>query len=515
MGHRLAAHALLELSRPEEALRAAREALRLDAGDPTTFLTLARVYQGLEEHREAWSAAARAIALDPTGPDGHLALALAAGHLGRRETAERAYRRVLELDPSDVVALNNLGVGQINRGRVGAGARSLAAALAHDPGFSTARENIDALGSRWARQVYLAGLLALVAVAAALGLEELLDLDASGAPLRSVVAGTAFLALAGWVGWAWLDMPVPVRRVLRRRLVGRELRLSVVVVAIALSYAALLAFLPYDDAVASLDLIRPLGLVAFTIGCVQTARWLARDDVATLAAAQRAAALHPHDADAQAALGLAALRLRRHAVGDEANRRALAIDPGHVTALLTIAARHLGRWRLHAAAASLAPVRVLAPRSPRVRQSMDAFVVTALVLVHGVLLLGVLALCAVLTTELDPAAESTAPLRAAIGAGVVLALCGVARHIWRGAPQPLRLPLLGRLWRRPLMLLPATAVAGMLTTVAVLAWGQVDDPRMLLAGQSLVVPLTVALALMARRRVRRMAGRAREVELHP
>lgn len=106
---------------------------------------------------------------------------------------------------------------------------------------------------------------------------------------------------------------------------------------------------------------------------------------------------------------------------------------------------------------------------------------------------------------------SGAPLRSVVAGTAFLALAGWVGWAWLDMPVPVRRVLR----RRPLMLLPATAVAGMLTTVAVLAWGQVDDPRMLLAGQSLVVPLTVALALMARRRVRRMAGRAREVELHP
>jgi Flp pilus assembly protein TadD len=208
--HRLASIALGRLGSPEEALRAARAAVRLA---PYTWQGQVRLAEALDRHpwagwpgqpmrEEAWRAACQAVELAPLEPDPHSTV----GHLLLRGAepgrAESAFREALRLDPTNARALNGLGLANLRRGRLITAAADFGAAAAADPHEDVARRNISA--AAWnATQYLLVGLLA-----------DLLIVVVSTDTLRSPVAGRIGAVTAA----AWLVGPgvVAWRRVPRR-----------------------------------------------------------------------------------------------------------------------------------------------------------------------------------------------------------------------------------------------------------------------------------------------------------
>lgn len=171
--------------------------------------------------------------------------------------------------------MNNIAVGEILRGDVGAGARKLASALRHDPQLTVARENIDVVGLRWVRQAYALGLGAVLALGLAFLLEWLAFSDGARPPLRLVVGVAASAALVWWDRRVWREVPPAIRRPLVRRLVRRPLLLLVVVLnGLVLLLLAALTFLPYDVAVLSLVLVRPIAWlnIAYVVASVVSVR---------------------------------------------------------------------------------------------------------------------------------------------------------------------------------------------------------------------------------------------------
>lgn len=267
-GHRICSVALLELDRADEALLAAEEAVRIQPQWATPLIWLTRVHLRARRHQDAWEAAERAVRLAPQKAEAHFVLGLAAGRLGRKDVADEAHRRVLALDPTHSLALNKTAERQVERGRIGAAARSLGAALAHDPQLVAARRNIDTVGLRWMRRLHLLAWLWFLPVLAAFLWEE----TASGAevarPLKVATGAAAFLVLARWNLKVWRDVPRSLRRTLRTRLVRRRLLLLAVVIdVLLLVLLATLAFAPHDVA------DRPTVLLA---------RWVIGLDVAYL-----------------------------------------------------------------------------------------------------------------------------------------------------------------------------------------------------------------------------------------
>lgn len=269
-GHRICSVALLELDRADEALLAAEEAVRIQPQWATPLIWLARVHLRARRHQDAWEAAERAVRLAPQKADAHFVLGLAAGRLGRKDVADEAHRRVLALDPTHALALNKTAERQVERGRIGAAARSLGAALAHDPQLLAARQNIDIVGLRWMRRLHLLAWLWFLPVLAAFRWEETASGDEVARPLKVATGAAAFLVLGWWNLRVRRDVPTALRRTLRIRLVRRRLLLLAVVIdATLLTLVAALAFAPHDvaDAAAVPLLQAVVGLdVAYLMG---------------------------------------------------------------------------------------------------------------------------------------------------------------------------------------------------------------------------------------------------------
>ncbi len=192
--HRLASLALSRIGRHAEAVRAAREAVRLE---PFAWQTYARLADALHDHpeplwirgqraNEAWAAALRAVELAPLEADAHCTL----GHLlvksGTREQAEAAFKEALRLDPHNAAALNGLGMAGMSSGPVAATA-DFAAALAADPDNPAARINISAVVWNVTRAACWVLFVLTFVYAPALLLI---------APFRLIVAGVVMAALA-------------------------------------------------------------------------------------------------------------------------------------------------------------------------------------------------------------------------------------------------------------------------------------------------------------------------------
>jgi tetratricopeptide (TPR) repeat protein len=146
--HRLASFATSRLGRHDEAVKAAREAVRLEPGFWQTHARLAGA-AGQHAHgkAEAAQAADRALTLAPNEPQVQLIYGSIAASQGRREVAERAYRRALELDPQSSGAHHLLASLQLRR-RTGLSglakaATGFATALSTDPSAQVSRHSLE------------------------------------------------------------------------------------------------------------------------------------------------------------------------------------------------------------------------------------------------------------------------------------------------------------------------------------------------------------------------------------
>jgi Flp pilus assembly protein TadD len=162
-GHRLCSVSLLGLGHHVEAVRVAREAVRLAPETWEAHVTLveALVGQAREELAtptqnglctklidEGRAAAAEAVRLAPDEAHPHFAVGYADQARGRFRSAGRAYRRALAIDPEFEPALNNLGgIESLWLDFPGA-SRKLRASLRLDPGNPEALENLGRLAAR-------------------------------------------------------------------------------------------------------------------------------------------------------------------------------------------------------------------------------------------------------------------------------------------------------------------------------------------------------------------------------
>jgi tetratricopeptide (TPR) repeat protein len=169
--HRLASISFGRLERHQEAVAAAREAVRLDPHSwrALTRLALACVPSGLHL-TEAEEAARRSIEIAPSAPDTHIALGSVQAAAGRRKDAEASFLTALELDPNNVVAHNELGRLHLRResrflgpGNLSKAARRFATALAADPRSQVFRRNLDVVVAKFlVRVAYLVMLAAFL-----------------------------------------------------------------------------------------------------------------------------------------------------------------------------------------------------------------------------------------------------------------------------------------------------------------------------------------------------------------
>lgn len=139
--HRLRALSHEALDRPHEALKAAKEAVRLDPRDWNNHAIFSRLAADAVSNAPiAREAAARAVELAPWAADAHFAVGYAAQRAGKRRVARAAYRRVLEIEPDHPAAHNNLGV--LTRLGPAASAPWHLRALRADPQDQIARRNL-------------------------------------------------------------------------------------------------------------------------------------------------------------------------------------------------------------------------------------------------------------------------------------------------------------------------------------------------------------------------------------
>ncbi|UAL28808.1 tetratricopeptide repeat protein [Nocardioides rotundus] len=176
-----------------DADRSARECLRLEPHDWTSHYAMARVLLSgpRPRLREAYDAARTSVGLAPDQPAAHNLVGLCLDNLGNRDEAERAYRNALAIDPGHTMAQNNLATLQMERGRLGHGARMLRQAVSQAPQEKVLHQNLH-------RILLLLGRRALIAIATA-GI-VLGAMIAQDAPWWSrALVGAAFLAGLGWL----------------------------------------------------------------------------------------------------------------------------------------------------------------------------------------------------------------------------------------------------------------------------------------------------------------------------
>jgi tetratricopeptide (TPR) repeat protein len=155
-GHILASCALSGLGRRQEALAAAREAVRLDPSNHATHLQVAVVADDMKgQGALAWEAARRAVELAPLDPDTHATMGSVAITAKRRDVAERALLEALRLDPQHVQARHDLGVVQLSQGSMSDAARSFVDTAIADPRQTVARRNLDVLVLKWLQRTHI------------------------------------------------------------------------------------------------------------------------------------------------------------------------------------------------------------------------------------------------------------------------------------------------------------------------------------------------------------------------
>ena len=87
---------------PEEAIRSFERVIRLSPFDPlffSTFTGMSAAFIGLDRFDEAVSAAKKAVRQNPLYPPPYRCLASALAHLGREAEAREAAAGLLELEP--------------------------------------------------------------------------------------------------------------------------------------------------------------------------------------------------------------------------------------------------------------------------------------------------------------------------------------------------------------------------------------------------------------------------------
>jgi len=146
------AAALLDAGRPDDAIQALTESLRLDPLRAGAWNLMGVLRSGKGEVPAAAEAFRRALECSPADVGAATNLGHALRDLGRFAEAETAYRRALDLDPSAADAENGMGALEIARDRPDAAVPHLERALVLAPKQHEIRLNLaiafDLAGSR-------------------------------------------------------------------------------------------------------------------------------------------------------------------------------------------------------------------------------------------------------------------------------------------------------------------------------------------------------------------------------
>ncbi|WP_051940648.1 tetratricopeptide repeat protein [Phaeacidiphilus oryzae] len=250
----MAARALRRLTRHDEAVRHCADAIRaLPDRAPVhreyAISLLDGPGGGLPE--EAYRAASEAIRLDPQQAAGHYLLGLAAQrlHPGFRwgPVAVAAFEEALRLDPEFTPARNTLAVIQLGSGRVGEAARGFAASAAADPQQGIYQHNVQVVALRLVSRLRWIALAALVVCG---GVGSAMFPEPLGHRLTANAVLTSALLLAWALWWAGTlrPLPKPVRATVFRLVRTRgSVRLGAIGVGVGSACGLIAAAVPLPD----------------------------------------------------------------------------------------------------------------------------------------------------------------------------------------------------------------------------------------------------------------------------
>ncbi|MEU4561134.1 tetratricopeptide repeat protein [Actinoplanes sp. NPDC023936] len=209
-------------TRTAEALREAREAVRLDPAHPPAYRVLARVLSSRREFDQAREAARRALALDPHSVIDLLTLGEIERHAGRRGAARAAVGAALAEDPGNPDGRWLIALLDAERLRVRSSLRGLRELAADHP------DKLDVTALTWPVRGLLGGfrrglgvgvpLVVLLAGCALLWPSWELAARAAAATVTLVMIGFGLRVLvpAGLLPWRCLALlPVRTRRAVR------------------------------------------------------------------------------------------------------------------------------------------------------------------------------------------------------------------------------------------------------------------------------------------------------------
>ncbi len=120
-------------NRYPEAVKAFKEAARLQPQWGQVYENLGVAYIKMGQWREARDAFAEAIRLHPDNAEAHYNLGLANGKLNRDQEARAQFAEAIRLDPAMAKAHKNLGLAYLNLGMLDQARKSLQEAVRLDP----------------------------------------------------------------------------------------------------------------------------------------------------------------------------------------------------------------------------------------------------------------------------------------------------------------------------------------------------------------------------------------------
>ncbi len=132
----------LQKNKYQEALKANKEALKLNPKDDEVLNNLGLTLQKLGKFKEAEANFKKAILLKPNFSQAYFNLGITLKALGKLKEAEKSYKTALKFQPNYAQALNNLGNLLKEIGRLEEAEESFKQAIALKPNYAEAHSNL-------------------------------------------------------------------------------------------------------------------------------------------------------------------------------------------------------------------------------------------------------------------------------------------------------------------------------------------------------------------------------------
>ncbi|MBF96344.1 MAG: hypothetical protein CMJ13_03870 [Pelagibacterales bacterium] len=139
---KLLAAVLIKKNKSQEALKANKEALKLNPEDDEVLNNLGLILQKLGKFKEAEVNLKKAISLKPNFSQAYFNLGITLKALGKFEEAEESYKAALKFQPNYIQAFNNLGNLLKETGRLEEAEASFKQAIALKPDYAEAHSNL-------------------------------------------------------------------------------------------------------------------------------------------------------------------------------------------------------------------------------------------------------------------------------------------------------------------------------------------------------------------------------------